>query len=335
MALLARSGRVVGIVIAVACAAASFAPDAAAHWRSRRSRGGYGAPTWGGAPGCDTGGGCDFAPPYGAYGYPVPYGYGNSLYGVVPVQTQRRSLLGYAVPGTPPLRRSLMGYSRSTWWSGTGDGYGYGYVAPPAIVPTCGYRFYARPVGSTLWGRYGVVVPVATAEGEENPVVATAPPPAPLGDLARAQEAIFEGRAEDAVRGFEALVAKDATDVPAWTGLLHARFLSGDYAGGARALERLATLGAVSADARLDVAAAYGAGKSFPARLSALKARVRFHPDDADSRALLAYFESGVGEGDEARLDASIVLRSRPDDAAAKVLAAPPTECTYRVTPPR
>jgi hypothetical protein len=226
-------------------------------------------------------------------------------------------------------------FVRSRWGGGYGSWTGYrgsGSGAPCAAPfrPRCGYRFYAGARGSShtyyvrsLWSSYAHAGPMTSGQ---EPVAEADVPAVPLGKRPAAHDALFHGRAEDAVSRFEALVVEDANDADAYVGLLHARFLKGDFTGAAAALRSAALLGAVSPHLRLDVAAAYEKAESFRARLSGLRARVRFALDDASARVLLAYFESGLGETDDARLDARLVLRSRPNDPAAKALLGQPPE---------
>jgi hypothetical protein len=263
---------------------------------------------------------------YGGYG-----GYGGS-YGRDGCGCRGRSYAdGWACA---PWRRGDT-FVRSRWgrgygrWNGYGyGGSGYGSVAPCASVgPRCGYRFYRGPRASShvyyvrsLWSSYAHAAPTTSGPDavevvSETPVVAP-----PLGERPAAHDALFRGRAEEAAKRFEALLEKDASDADALVGLLHSRFSRGDFTGAAVALRSAATLGAITPEQRLDVPAAYGDPESFRARLSGLRARVRFVLEDDSARVLLAYFESGLGEADEARLDARIVLRSRPADPAALAL---------------
>lgn len=313
------TGRWFAVAVAFVALAVALAPDAAAHGRGRRGRGGYGPRTWG-----DT----------------VVY---------TPTATPRRALMGYAplpsvayamdgcecsggycptstayYPRTSTVRRSLMGYAplpSYEWAPAT--------CAPIAPVSSLWPRYYAsyRPnlwmnvrYGSRLGHPWNTGEPVAAVAETEALVTALVPPPVPLGDRARAEHALAAGNGEEATKGFTGLSGKDPTDASAWIGLAHARLLVSDFAGGARAARRAAQLGAVSADARLEVATTFGDGKAFRERLSGLKARVRFNPSDADAHALLSWYESLLGESDEAAIDARIAMRTRPDDSLARAV---------------
>src|SRR5262245_2768713 len=217
-------------------------------------------------------------------------------------------------------------WGRSRCWRSR-DGCGVYDGATCAQEPArSGQRIYTAPrwsslvYGSRRWQSWAYSD--ATATASESPIVPETPeaPAIPLGERPAAHEALFRGDAEAAAKGFEGLLEKDPTDAAAWTGLLHARFLGGDFPGATQALRQAANWGGVSPAGRFDLPAAYADVDKFRGRLLGLRARVRFVLEDDGARLLLAYFESGLGETEDARLDAKQVLASLPNDPAAKAL---------------
>ncbi len=200
-----------------------------------------------------------------------------------------------------------------------------------SFAPRCGYRFYAGAsyARAVLGRRYWPVTSVLRANPEPSPsdllaadeAAATVGPLVPLGPLAQAHEAFFDGDCEGAFRAFESLSAAEPRDARAWIGLAHASFALRRFDRAAQALREAAALGAIDRDRRLDVEAAYADPEAFRAHLSALEARVRFRIDDVDARLVLAYFEAGLGRSADARDDLRAVLRILPDDPAGLALS--------------
>jgi tetratricopeptide (TPR) repeat protein len=226
-----------------------------------------------------------------------------------------------------------------SWWGARPSGTSYGGVcdavavrlgAPcAAYAPRCGYRFHRGPRWASLvydrrayaWPSFGQVGDV----GDDDDA-ADAAPAVPLGPRAQAHEALFSGDLENAEAKFRALTVADPADAAAWIGVAHACFSRIDYAGAVEALDRAATLGAISPAQRLDIPATYADPEVFRRRFDAVRLRVRWSALDTDAHTVLSWLEAGTGDARESLAEARYVLRDRPSSACARVLAGLPPE---------
>jgi hypothetical protein len=226
----------------------------------------------------------------------------------------RRTWSGYSV-----LRRS-----RPELFAAYGDPCYVAYGRP------CGYRFYAgRGYSRAFYGRGHYPWPSRVRGSrclalEDLGDVSVPDAPAIPTTVGEAHEAHFDGDFAGAATAFRLAVESDATDGAAWIGLAHASFGTKQWGECARALRRAAELGAIDPEQRLDVEASHGDPKAFHDRMSALRARVRWHILDDDARLCLAYFEAGLGETEEAKADLAAVLRRSSGDACALALLGRP-----------
>jgi hypothetical protein len=202
-------------------------------------------------------------------------------------------------------------------------GVGYYLSSPPYASYVYGRRDYSQ----AWWARR----PIGEVVEEPTP---PAPPAPPLSPAERARDAFRRGDFAESETAWRALADADPKDASAWVGLAHAAAAAHHLGVAADALRRASSLGALSSDARFDLATLTDDPKGFRAGVAGLRLRVRSNPLDTDARLVLAWLDAGIGETEESRVLAHAVLKARTDDPVALALLRPPPSPAEPVAAP-